>query len=90
MRALIFLLALLPSSFVPAWSGALTGIVALPNQPTVTALQQDAAGNLYIAGPYRREASSRDYPAKVRERRCRSGDQNGTVRCLSPWMPLSP
>lgn len=33
-----------------AWPGVLNGIVSLPNQPTVTAIQRDASGNLYLAG----------------------------------------
>ncbi len=33
-----------------AWPGVLNGIASLPNQPTVTAIQRDASGNLYLAG----------------------------------------
>ena len=50
MRSLLFFLALLPFTLNIEWAGSLTSIVALPNQPTVTAFQQDAAENLYIAG----------------------------------------
>jgi uncharacterized protein (TIGR03437 family) len=50
MRALIFLLALLPSSFVPAWSGALTGIVTLPPATdTGFFARLDSNGNLVYA-----------------------------------------
>jgi hypothetical protein len=50
MRLLIYSLGLFLLTFRPAWTGSLSGIVTLPNQPTVTAMQQDAAGNIYIAG----------------------------------------
>jgi hypothetical protein len=50
MRSITFLLALFLSTLSPAWTGSLTGIATLPNQPIVTAMQQDTAGNIYIAG----------------------------------------
>jgi len=50
MRPISFLLALFLLALSPAWTGSLTSIVTLPNQPGVTAMQQDTAGNVYIAG----------------------------------------
>jgi hypothetical protein len=50
MRSLLFFLAVLPLTISPAWTGSLTSILALPNQPAVRTMQQDAAGNHYIAG----------------------------------------
>jgi uncharacterized protein (TIGR03437 family) len=50
MRSIIFCLALFLSTLGPAWTGSLTGIATLPNEPIVTAMQQDGAGNIYIAG----------------------------------------
>ena len=44
-----FSLVLLLGSSV-AWSGRVDTVVSLPNQPSVVAMQRDAAGNLYLGG----------------------------------------
>src|ERR1700685_2597234 len=50
MSSITFLPALFLSTLSLAWAGSLTGIATLPNQPIFTAMQQDTAGNIYIAG----------------------------------------
>ncbi len=61
MRSLIFFPVFFLSALSPSWAGALLSILTLPNQPTVTAFQQDSASNLYIAG----STSAGGFVAKV-------------------------
>src|SRR5437879_1744972 len=50
MRGFVVLSLLLLFSADLLWSGRVDSVPSLPNQPSVEAVQRDAAGNLYVAG----------------------------------------